>query len=88
MQAVPIRFEDLERCEPGYYLGSLEILPDLFCHVELIELKRSASPNPQARNSSFQSRIDVWLVRNDTASPKLYRRGRKLYFLNVEVFAQ
>jgi len=80
-----IQFEDLEKVDRGVYAGSEQLLPEgPWFHVELIEVKRDTV----AVNSLYQQRIDDWLNRNDDCMPQLHRWNGRLYFCNVEVFAE
>ena len=78
-----------DQMERGYWLGSLFIL-DVPFHVELIELKDYSDGDTGifAKNKEFQGRIDSWIDKNDGEFPKLLNRGRKTFFVHVEVYAE
>ena len=80
-----LNFESFEKCEPGYYLGNMELLPGMLFHVELIEVDRLRT---EAKNRSFQSRIDNWFSKNDDEHPQLFYHKKKRYFVHVEAFAR
>jgi len=77
--------------ERGYWLGRLSIL-DIPFHVELVEVKVGidlvGGDAFTAKNKEFQGRIDSWIDKNDGEFPKLLNRGRKTFFVHVEVYAE
>lgn len=77
----------LVQCEPGYWLGELEIL-GLYNHVEVIEVKRDTELNVHALNQRFQGRVDSWYERNEGSTPKLVVLGKRRFFINTDVAAE
>jgi hypothetical protein len=67
----------------GYYLGDLYILGTSY-HVEAIQLDKDEN----AINPTYQNRTDRYSESNEGLIPETVKIGRRMFFINIEAYAQ
>jgi hypothetical protein len=67
----------------GYYLGELSVLGRPY-HVEAIQLGSLSRPV----NDNYQNRIDRFTETNEGGIPHTVKIGRRVFFVNIESYAQ
>jgi hypothetical protein len=73
----------LTQIHKGYYQGDLYILGTSY-HVEAIQIDVLL----HAVNDNYQNRIDRYIESNEGFVPETVKIGRRVFFVNIEAYAQ
>lgn len=82
-----LNFVEFEKHDSGYWIATVELLPGMLFHVELVEVV-VVGRTFLAKNSRFQDYINTWFSKNGDEQPQLFYHKKKRYFVNVEAFAK